>query len=299
MRRLAWLLLLPFASSALFAQTTYFITPATLPSGTVGVSYSASLTTSPQAYAAWSYTGSLPPGLSMTTGNSYAPTISGTPTTAGSYTFTVQASLGTNPNAAPIVVTKAYTVTVAAPTFTVVSGSLPGGVVGGSYSQNLSAVGGYGIGTYTFTLASGSSLPPGLQLYSGGVIYGTPTTAGSYSFALQVTSQSGTSTVLTTSGTFSLSITPPPLTITASSLPAGTVGVLYSQTLAATGGSPPYTWQVLVGSLPGGLAIASSGNILGTPTTAGTFTFQVRFYDSCRVAPPVVSPSCCLQRGRR
>ena len=282
MKRLACLLLLPFANGALFAQGAYTMAGNVPASGTVGVSYSASLTTSPQAYAVWSYTGSLPPGLSMTTGSSYAAAISGTPTTAGSYTFTVQANLGTNPNAAPIIVTKAYTVTIAAPTFTVASGSLPGGVVGVSYSQNLSAVGGYGIGTYTFTLASGSSLPPGLQLYSGGVIYGTPTTAGSYGFTLQVTSQSGTSPVLTTSGTFSLSITPPPLTITAGSLPAGTVGVLYSQTLAATGGSPPYTWQVLVGSLPGGLAIASSGNILGTPTTAGTFTFQVTVTDSAQ-----------------
>jgi len=218
----------------------------------------------------------------MTTGSSYAAAISGTPTTAGSYTFTVQANLGTNPNAAPIIVTKAYTVTIAAPTFTVASGSLPGGVVGVSYSQNLSAVGGYGIGTYTFTLVPGSSLPAGLQLYSGGVVYGTPTTAGSYSFTVQATSQSGTSPVLTTSGTFSLSITPPPLTITAGSLPAGTVGVLYSQTLAATGGSPPYTWQVSGGTLPGGLTIASSGNISGTPTTAGSFTFQVTVRDSAQ-----------------
>ena len=281
MKRLAWLLLLPFASGALFAQGAYTMAGNVPASGTVGVSYSASLTTSPQAYAVWSYTGSLPPGLSMTTGSSYAAAISGTPTVAGTYTFTVQANLGTNPNAAPIIVTKAYTVTIA-PTLTVVSGSLPGGVVNGSYSQNLSAVGGYGIGTYTFTLVAGSSLPPGLQLYSGGVVYGTPTTAGSYSFTVQVTSQSGTSPVLTTSGTFSLSISPPPLTITASSLPAGTVGVLYSQTLAATGGSPPYTWQVSSSSLPGGLTIASSGNISGTPTTAGSFTFQVTVRDSAQ-----------------
>jgi hypothetical protein len=281
-KRLAWLLLLPFASGALFAQGAYTMAGNVPANGTVGVSYSASLTTSPQAYAVWSYTGSLPPGLSMTTGSSYVAAISGTPTTAGSYTFTVQASLGTNANAAPIVVTKAYTVTIAAPTFTVASGSLPGGVVGGSYSQNLSAVGGYGLGTYTFTLVPGSSLPPGLQLYPGGVIYGTPTTAGSYSFALQVTSQSGTSPVLTTSGTFSLNISSPPLTITSSSLPAGTVGVLYSQTLAATGGSPPYTWQVSSSSLPGGLTIGSSGNIFGTPSTAGSFTFQVTVRDSAQ-----------------
>ena len=131
MKRLAWLLLLPFASGALFAQGAYTMAGNVPASGTVGVSYSASLTTSPQAYAVWSYTGSLPPGLSMTTGSSYAAAISGTPTVAGTYTFTVQANLGTNPNAAPIIVTKAYTVTIA-PTLTVVSGSLPGGVVNGS-----------------------------------------------------------------------------------------------------------------------------------------------------------------------
>ena len=82
MKRLAWLLLLPLASGALFGQNGYSIT-GTVPNGTVGVSYSASLQTSPQAFAAWSYTGTLPPGLNMTTGSSYVAGISGTPTTAG------------------------------------------------------------------------------------------------------------------------------------------------------------------------------------------------------------------------
>ena len=92
MKRLALLLLLPLAGGVLFAQTTYSIA-GTVPNGTVGVSYSASLQTNPQAYAAWSYTGSLPPGLSMTTGSSYVATISGTPTCASASARSARAAV--------------------------------------------------------------------------------------------------------------------------------------------------------------------------------------------------------------
>ncbi len=282
MKRLAWLLLLPLASSALFAQAT--ITPATLPNGTVGVSYSASLTLSPGTFvAAWSISaGSLPFGLTLnpTTGTSATATITGTPTTANSYPFTVQATI--NVNTALITVTQKYTVTIATPTLTVVSGSLSGGVVGVSYSQNLSATGGYGPGTYQFALIQGSTLPPGLQLSSSGLIFGTPTTGGSYEFAVQVISISpfGGNPV-TVSAEISINISAPPLTLTTTSLPAGTVGVPYSQTLAASGGFPPYAWQLSSGNTPGGLTLDQySGTISGTPTTAGSFPFQIKVYDS-------------------
>jgi hypothetical protein len=115
------------------------------------------------------------------------------------------------------------------------------------------------------------------------VIYSTPTTVGSYNFSLQVTSHFGTyqNTAVTAFGTFSINIGPPPLTIATTSLPGGTVGVLYSQAVAATGGSPPYSWQVTSGSLPGGLGLtAATGNIYGTPTAAGSFPFQVKVTDS-------------------
>jgi hypothetical protein len=64
--------------------------------------------------------------------------------------------------------------------------------------------------------------------------------------------------------------TPP--TITTSSLPGGTVGSAYSQTLVATGDTP-ITWSI-TGSLPGGLTIdTGTGAITGTPTVSGTASF--------------------------
>ena len=61
------------------------------------------------------------------------------------------------------------------------------------------------------------------------------------------------------------------LGITTSSLPTGTVGVAYSKTLAATGGTGTYTWSLHSGTLPPGLTLTTSaGTITGTPTTAGT-----------------------------
>lgn len=73
----------------------------------------------------------------------------------------------------------------------------------------------------------------------------------------------------------------PPLTIDTTSLPDGTVGVPYSAFLSASGGTPPYTWSIVSGSLPPGLTLnPSTGQISGIPTTAGTFFFTVQVRDS-------------------
>jgi hypothetical protein len=71
-----------------------------------------------------------------------------------------------------------------------------------------------------------------------------------------------------------------PLAVTTTSPPPGTVGSLYSTTLAASGGTPPYSWTVASGSLPSGLSLASGGVISGTPSAAGTFSFTVEVTDS-------------------
>ena len=73
----------------------------------------------------------------------------------------------------------------------------------------------------------------------------------------------------------------PPTITTLSPLPTGTVGVVYSQTLAASGGTTPYSWSVVSNSLPAGLTlVASSGSITGAPTVATTASFTVRVTDA-------------------
>src|SRR5947209_14194854 len=68
----------------------------------------------------------------------------------------------------------------------------------------------------------------------------------------------------------------PQVTISPSSLPAGIVGVVYSQTVSVSGPKPPYTVQVTQGSLPSGLSLSSAGALTGIPTTAGSFAFAIR-----------------------
>ena len=71
------------------------------------------------------------------------------------------------------------------------------------------------------------------------------------------------------------------LAITTTALPGGVAGSAYSQTLAAAGGVTPYTWSVVSGTLPAGLALApATGIISGTPTAPGTSTFTVQVADS-------------------
>lgn len=71
---------------------------------------------------------------------------------------------------------------------------------------------------------------------------------------------------------------------TKSTLQSGTLGASYSQTLAATGGAPPYAWSVQGGALPTGLTLSSAGVISGTPTVQGTSTFTIGATDSASIA---------------
>ncbi len=95
---------------------------------------------------------------------------------------------------------------------------------------------------------------------------------------------------------------PAALSITSTSpLAAGTIGVAYSVTLAATGGTAPYTWTVTVGSLPASLTLdPDTGEISGTPTTAENPSFTVQVEDSLSATDTEdftldVSYSCAAQ----
>jgi hypothetical protein len=126
---------------------------------------------------------------------------------------------------------------------------------------------------YTWAI-SGGALPAGLAL-SGGQITGAPTTSGTFPFTLRVTDGTGAS--LTKDFVIQIGAA---LTVVTNSLGAFKTGVSSSQQLSASGGVPPYTWTVSVGSLPPGLTLSSSGAITGTPTAAGTYGFTVRATDA-------------------
>ena len=156
--------------------------------------------------------------------------------------------------------------------------SLANGTAGVAYSATLAATG--GVTPYVWSIVSGS-LPAGLSLNaSTGMISGTPTSAGTSNFTVQVTDAQNPAD----SDTQALSLTinsPAPLNITTTSLPDARRGRSYSQTLQATGGVKPYTWSLAAGTLPPGLSLnAATGVISGTPTTRGTWSFTVRVQDS-------------------
>lgn len=154
-----------------------------------------------------------------------------------------------------------------------ISGTLPSsGTVNASYgSATLSASG--GSGGYTWTT---SGLPNGVTVQGdlkakSITVRGKPTTAGTFIASATVTDSDGNTATYTVTITIAPANSGP--TVTTVSLPSGTVGSAYSATLAATGGSAPYTWaQTSGGSLPDGLTLTQgTGVIAGTPTTAGTF----------------------------
>src|SRR5204862_62956 len=213
---------------------------------------------------------------SCQTMNATSGAISGTPTTAGTSNFTVQVIDSSSGKAS-----KAFTLTInsTAPPLSITTASpLPSGTVGTVYSQTLAATG--GTAPYAWSVISGS-LPAGLTLNAtSGAISGTPTTAGTSNFTVQVIDSS--SGKASKAFTLTINSTVPPLSITtASPLPSGTVGTVYSQTRAAARGAAPYGWSVISGSLPAGLTLnATSGAISGTPTTAGTSNFTVQVIDS-------------------
>jgi hypothetical protein len=147
--------------------------------------------------------------------------------------------------------------------------------VGSFYSQSLAASGGQS--PYTWSLAPGwTNVPFGLTLGANGVLSGTPDGFGAAFFGVRVTDDLGA----TADQYFNLNINPAPLQITTTSLPTGTNGQFYAQTLAATGGNPPYNWYLPNGALnfPPGLNFSTNGVLSGTPTTSGVFNFSVAAY---------------------
>lgn len=218
----------------------------------------------------WSGAGALPSGFALTSGG----LLTGMPAQPGNLGIAVQV---TDSEVPPVTATATVNVNVLGFTNT---SPLPPGTTTATYSATFKAVG--GTGSYTF---SASGLPTGLSLSNAGLLSGLVKQPGTYTFSVQVTD----TTPITASATYSLTINiAGPLSVTAPSLPSGTVQTPYSASLntAALGGSPPYQWSVQGGTLPPGLSLSATGVLSGTPsappitTGQNTYSFTIGVTDA-------------------
>ena len=247
-------------------RTLLSFTSASLPAATLGAQYQATPAFSGGSGPfVWSITaGALPPGVSL---NTVSGGISGVPTTAGTFNFTLKVADALTQSA-----TQPFSIVVSS-ALTISTTVLPSAPLNAAYSQTLVASGGRI--PYVWSIGQGA-LPNGLSLDPNtGIISGTPTAQGTFNFSVNVVDADGRSATQTlTIATGSAAI---PISITTSSLPGATVGDNYSQTLSATGGVTPYTWSISVGALPAGLSLAAgTGRITGIPTTVGDVNFTVQ-----------------------
>ena len=241
---------------------------ATAPTHTeVGASYSqtnvASGGTTPYTYSV--STGSLPAGTSLNTGTG---TVSGTPLSSGAFSYV-------------ILVTDAAGVTATAST----SGTMTGAVsltatpstyteVGVSYSQTNVASG--GTTPYIYSLFSGT-VPAGTSLDTvTGTVSGTALSSGDFSYVILVTDADGAMATASTTGTMAGAVS-----LMATPSTYRSVGVSYSQTNVASGGTTPYTYSVFSGSVPGGTSLdTATGTVSGTPPSPSVFSYVILVTDA-------------------
>ncbi len=237
-----------------------------LPGSETGVAYTSHVRISggvfPYTYSILNGYGTLPPGLSL---DDKTGTITGTPTTRGTYTFSVGVTDSQNAYAE-----REFSIEVTERLQISTPSLLARGTQGTIYFKSIKSAG--GTLPHSFARISGA-LPPGLSLSAPGVLTGTPTTSGSYDFIVRVTDASNR----TIEKAFHLEVVDP-LLLTTTRLNNGIVGQAYSQSLAASGGYGARAWLAYSGSLPAGLALDSQTGLLsGTPTeaTSRTVVFAV------------------------
>jgi hypothetical protein len=230
--------------------------------------------------------GSLPTGLSMSRDG----LISGVPTGAGLARFWVWNHDLTAEQGGPSWCQredrseKEFSIPID-PGLAIVNPSVKPGTVGQPYTDPLAAKQVVNLNSLTgpdaqaiWSLQSGA-LPPGITLSSSGVLSGTPTSEGSYQFVVRA--QNGSPVDVKT---YTLAVRQPVSVkspLASLQRPSGEVGIRFGKTFNAAGGSGIYTWALVSGALPAGLALdATRGTITGTPQTAGSFAFGLSATDS-------------------
>jgi large repetitive protein len=233
---------------------------------TTGTPYSLQMTATVSDAKAWSISsGTLPPGLNIDASTGL---ISGTPTTAGTYSFTVFAKVNadTRSDAKSLQIVVRDPLTVSAGEPFVAQRAV--GEVSVPFNATMQAQGGFG--TYTWAVTAGT-VPPGLALLNGAIM-GRPTTAGSFTFITSVTDAEGRMANYT-----ARIVVAEKLSISTLVLKPGKVGKLYAAKLKTLGGVKPTSWRIFRGPLPRGIRFDRTlGTLSGTPKKAGRYrvTFE-------------------------
>jgi large repetitive protein len=254
--------------------TKLTINPVNPPPAHLNAPYSLSFTAQASSgIASWTISaGQLPPGLSLVVNGTAQ--VSGSPTQAGTFTSTLQAQDYTIPQTATMNVTIVVDTQLA-----ITKATLKNGGQNQVYSDSFTAVN----GTPPLHWSVSGNFPAGLSLNaSSGQVAGTPSDFGGFVYSVSVSDSS--STAETDSGQGILNIAEQ-MQIVGSLNPAY-IGQPYNSGFFTIGGSYPYTWTLASGSLPPGLALASAGNLVGTPTQLGSSTFVLQVTDSG--TPPYV-----------
>jgi hypothetical protein len=248
--------------------STLVITTSTLPNGKINTAYTPTTLTATGGITPYNWTATgLPTGLTLVAGTGV---LSGTPTVVGQ--FTVHVTLTDNSGQTAYA---SLPLTIVS-NLVILTTSMPSGAPGIGYSATFLGSG----GTQPYMWVA-TGLPPGLSLNSStGLVSGSPTQSGSFSVSVTLTDASGQ--MAKASFGVTINSPPPPVQITTTSLPNGTVGVFYAAQIAVSGGTgPPYTFIVTsaAGSLPPGLQLSNGGQLQGTPTATGSFSFGVTASD--------------------
>lgn len=242
------------------------ITNATVAPATVGAPYSSALSANVADPKTWAVvSGALPPGLTLGASDGL---LSGTPTTVGSYAFTVQTQVAPDRAA-----TRSFTLDVR-DALTVTGPTDPALEVGVFYRTAL--VGAGGLRTYAWALTAGA-LPPGLTFFPGGAITGAPTTSGRFGFTVTLTDKEGRTATYD-----SVLAVASRLAVTTTQL-SGRVGRVLRKKVVTSGGIEP-SMRLKKGPLPGGVRFdRKTASFVGRPTRAGTWVVVVEVVDALKV----------------